>query len=101
MFGGLTFMVSGHMCCGVEDDRLMVRVGPQSYEECLRQRGAKPFDVTGKPLMGMVWVDPELVHTDADMKEWLNRALIFVRSLPAKSSTPKRRKSKKRKIHGA
>jgi TfoX/Sxy family transcriptional regulator of competence genes len=30
MFGGLTFVVSGHMCCGVQDGRIMVRVGPDA-----------------------------------------------------------------------
>jgi len=28
MFGGLSFMLSGHMCCGVVGDDLMMRVGP-------------------------------------------------------------------------
>lgn len=28
MFGGLCFMVSNHMCCGIVGDRLMARVGP-------------------------------------------------------------------------
>jgi TfoX/Sxy family transcriptional regulator of competence genes len=27
MFGGLTFMVRGHMCCGVMGEDLLVRVG--------------------------------------------------------------------------
>lgn len=34
MFGGLCFMVSGHMCCGIVDDTLMARVGPNPYEHC-------------------------------------------------------------------
>ena len=29
MFGGLCFLLHGHMCCGVERDRLVVRVGPE------------------------------------------------------------------------
>lgn len=27
MFGGIAFMVSGNMCCGVVNDMLMARVG--------------------------------------------------------------------------
>lgn len=27
MFGGLAFMLSGNMCCGVIDDTLMARAG--------------------------------------------------------------------------
>ena len=30
MFGGLTFMLRGNMCCGVEKTNLMVRVGPDA-----------------------------------------------------------------------
>jgi TfoX N-terminal domain len=29
MFGGLTFMVGGHMCCGVQGDTLVLRLGPE------------------------------------------------------------------------
>lgn len=28
MFGGVAFMVGGHMCCGVAKDDIMFRVGP-------------------------------------------------------------------------
>ena len=28
MFGGITFMLRGHMCCGIVGDTLMVRTGP-------------------------------------------------------------------------
>jgi len=38
MFGGLCFMVSNHMSCGIVKDTLMVRVGANNYDECL----AKP-----------------------------------------------------------
>ncbi len=33
MFGGVGFMVRGNMACGVHKDMLVVRVGPQRYEE--------------------------------------------------------------------
>ncbi|MCZ0952106.1 MAG: TfoX/Sxy family protein, partial [Rhodospirillaceae bacterium] len=35
MFGGLAFMLAGNMCCCVTDRGLMVRVGPEGYEEAL------------------------------------------------------------------
>ncbi|MDH4225621.1 MAG: TfoX/Sxy family protein, partial [Deltaproteobacteria bacterium] len=35
MFGGLAFMVQGHMCCGVAGEDLMARVGPEGYQEAL------------------------------------------------------------------
>jgi len=84
MFGGLTFMVSGHMCCGVADERMMVRVGPDAYERSIRRVAVKPFDVTGKPMKGMVWVEPEALRTAPQLKNWLNKGLTYVRSLPPK-----------------
>ncbi len=38
MFGGLAFMVQGHMCCGVVGDELMLRVGADGYEGVILPR---------------------------------------------------------------
>jgi len=84
MFGRLTFMVSGHMCCGVEDDEMMVRVGPDAYESSLRHSGVKPFDVTGEPMKGMVWVKTEELRSSSQLKNWIEKGLTYVRSLPPK-----------------
>lgn len=84
MFGGLTFMVSGHMCCGVEDNRMMVRVGPDAHEKTLRRSGVKPFDVTGKPMKGMIWVQPEALRSSMLLTNWAEMGLSYVRSLPPK-----------------
>ena len=56
MFGGLTFMLRGNMCCGVEKTNLMVRVGPERYDEALAQPHARLMDFTGRPMKGMVFV---------------------------------------------
>ena len=40
MFGGVAFMHSGHMCCGVVEDVLMARVGPDAYADAL----SRPLD---------------------------------------------------------
>ena len=37
MFGGLAFMVRGHMCSGTNGDELMVRVGLDDYEALLKK----------------------------------------------------------------
>ena len=33
MFGGLAFLVGGHMCVGIVGKDLMVRVGKEAFEE--------------------------------------------------------------------
>lgn len=57
-------MVGGSMACGVIKDDLVVRVGPDSYEDALGERHARPMDFTGRPMRGMVYVGPEGRRTD-------------------------------------
>ena len=84
MFGGVTFMVNGNMCCGVIKDDLMVRVGPDRHEEALALPHARPMDFTHRPMNGMVYVDPVGVVADAALVEWVQRGLEFALSLPSK-----------------
>lgn len=84
MFGGLAFMVRGHMCCGVIKDTLMVRVGPDGYETALAEPYARPMDFTGKHIKSMVYVDPEGLQPDEALKRWVQRGLAFVQSQPPK-----------------
>ena len=84
MFGGVCMMVSGHMCCGILNDTLMARVGPDQYEECLEKDHASPMDFTGRPMKGMVYVSGRGIETDDDLSMWINRCLKFVKSLAPK-----------------
>lgn len=86
MFGGLAFMVRRHMCVGVNDDRLMARVGPEAYEQCLQKKHASEMTFTGKPLKGMVYVDAAGIKSDAQLRGWIDTCLAFVASLPDKST---------------
>jgi TfoX/Sxy family transcriptional regulator of competence genes len=84
MFGGIAFMVRGNMCCGVIADRLILRVGPDGYEAALCRPHAGPMDFTGRPMKGMVYVEPAGFASDGDLKAWIARAMEFTLSLPAK-----------------
>ncbi len=84
MFGGLCFMVSDHMCCGIVKDTLMARVGPENYRECLSKKYAKEMDFTGKPMKGMVYVSPEGIEDDSELESWIRICESFVKSLPPK-----------------
>ena len=52
MFGGLTFMLRGKMCCGVLKGDLVLRVGPDRAAGALKSPHARPFDFTGRPMKG-------------------------------------------------
>ena len=84
MFGGLAFMLHGNMSVGVEKDRLMVRVGPDRYEEALARPHARPMDFTGRPMKGFVYVPIEGLHTDATLQEWVHMGVEFALTLPRK-----------------
>lgn len=84
MFGGLAFMVSGNMTVGVIQENLIVRVGLENYQAALRKLGADLFEATGKPMAGWVTVAPDGHQTSADLTHWIELALEFVKTLPAK-----------------
>lgn len=84
MFGGLAMMVAGNMAIGVIDDRLMVRVGPDTYEDALDEPHARPMDFTGRPMSGFVYVDPPGFERDEDLRRWAERGIAFALTLPPK-----------------
>ena len=84
MFGGLAFMVAGHMCCGAIDDSLLARVGPDQYAAALARPHAREMDFTGRPLRGFVYVGPAGFANARALRSWLRLCLEFVHSLPPK-----------------
>jgi len=84
MFGGLAFMVQGHMCCGVIGDEMMLRVGPELYERVLGRAHARSMDFTGRPMKGLVTVGCEGLLEDEHLAEWIGFGLACVTSLPAR-----------------
>lgn len=83
MFGGLTFMLGGHMFCGVVKNTLMLRLGPDASQRALDRPHVRPMDFTGRPMKGMVYVDSEGLRGPA-LQEWVNAAADHARSLPPK-----------------
>jgi len=77
MMGGLTFMVDGKMCVGIEKTRLMVRLDPEQYESALKRKGCVPMDFTGRPMRGFVFVEPAALRTDPQLTRWLDLALEY------------------------
>jgi TfoX/Sxy family transcriptional regulator of competence genes len=84
MFGGLAFMLGGHMACGVVKDELMVRVGPERHEEAVAQPHARMMDFTGRPMKGMVFVGADGLRTESALRGWVERGAEYVSTLPPK-----------------
>jgi TfoX/Sxy family transcriptional regulator of competence genes len=71
MFGGLGFLLNGNMLVGVWKNSMIVRVGPDGYEDALLEPNVKEFDITGKPMKGWVMVQPDGVQDDSQVKAWI------------------------------
>ena len=84
MFGGIAYMVRGHMTVGINKEDLMVRVGKEAHDDAVAQPHARPMDFTGKPMKGYVFVNPDGYQTDADLAAWVDRALAFNATMEAK-----------------
>ena len=84
MFGGIAFMHRGNMCCGIVNDVLMARVGPDAYTDALRKPRAREMDFTGKPLTGFVYVEPPGFTEHAQLRAWVELCQLFTSTLPAK-----------------
>jgi TfoX/Sxy family transcriptional regulator of competence genes len=84
MFGGIGFTLHGNMACGVIQDDLIVRVGPTNHAAALARPHARPFDMTGRPMAGWVFVGPQGCASEKDLEDWVRQGLDFARSLPAK-----------------
>jgi hypothetical protein len=68
MFGGLSFLIGGNMCCGV--------LGAEP--------ATRPFDMGRGPSAGWVVVAPDGIATDEALTVWVDRALAYATRLPPK-----------------
>ncbi len=85
MFGGVAFMVRGHMSVGVVGDALMVRLAPDDSASFLSEPHVRPMDFTGRPLKGFLYVDPPGIATAATLRRWVGRATAYAESQPVKA----------------
>ena len=93
MFGGLAFMINGHMAFGVMKDSLMLRLEPDEVTEALGEPHVRPMDFTGRPMRNMLLVGPDGLDDDA-LRGWVLRAAGHARARPPKQpKVPKQPKA--------
>jgi len=86
MFGGIAFMVKGHMAAGIVGDDLMLRIGEEGYKAALKRSHVRPMDFTGRPMRGMIYVGAAGIKTREALSTWLDKAAANARSLPPKKA---------------
>lgn len=77
MFGGLAFMVRGHLCLAIsgrKDVCLMVRVGKENHDDLLTKRDASTIVMRGRLYKGYLGLDAEGVK---ELPFWIEQSLAF------------------------
>jgi hypothetical protein len=83
MFGGTCHLINGNMLCGVYQDYLVVRLGPEGAAAAVKGPRVKSFDITGRPMKGWVMVE-EAGFQGPALERWLLLARQFAETLPPK-----------------
>jgi len=85
MFGGLAFLVGGHMAVAVSGQGgLMLRCDPDDTEALLDEPGAGPMVMRDKEMRGWLRVGADAVADDEALRAWVQRGTAYARSLPPK-----------------
>lgn len=84
MFGGLGYSLNGNLAFGIWGDALVVRCGPERYQDCLAEPGVCAFAATGRRMTGWVSVAQEQLGSEQELARWLELGRSFAASLPAK-----------------
>ncbi len=86
MFGGLAFLVRGHMAVAASHDGgILVRVDPDESEALVAETGARPMEMNGRPMAGWLRVGAEDVGDERELERWVRRGATYAGSLPPKS----------------
>ena len=91
MFGGLAFLLDGHMFVGIVGEELMVKLGAEGTAAALRREHVRPMDFTGRPAKGAVFVQPDALAGEA-LDRWVHDAAAFARTLAPKTTSDGKRR---------
>jgi len=97
MFGGLCFLINGNMACGVLNEDLIAKVDPERNDVLLKKPGARPFDFSGRPMQGILYVGPVGVKAAKDLRFWVETSLAHALTKPPKAG---RKKAAKKRARG-
>jgi len=85
MFGGLAFMVAGHMAVSASGQGgLLLRVDPAQTDALIVDPRASRFVMRGREMGGWLRIDIDAHATDDELKEWIKHGVGYARSLPPK-----------------
>ncbi|BDB42537.1 MULTISPECIES: TfoX/Sxy family protein [Mycobacterium] len=85
MFGGLAFLIGGHLAvCASGQGGLMVRVPREDTERLLERAHVSPLVMAGRHTRGWLRVTADGVRTKRQLQGWVERGADCSGSLPPK-----------------
>ena len=84
MMGSLIFMLGEHMCCGVGEDRILLRLGENGAAKACTEPHVTAMMMGEKPAKGYVHVAAAGYPDAAALAKWVGMAEAFVKTLPPK-----------------
>jgi hypothetical protein len=85
MFGGLAFLVGGHLAVSASGQGgMLLRCDPAQTETLVSEPDIGRFEMRGREMDGWLRVDDEAVRSDADLDRWVGLGVAYARSLPPK-----------------
>jgi hypothetical protein len=85
MFGGLAFLIGGHMAVAASGrGGLMVRVPPDDTAKLLERAHVEPMIMAGRETRGWLRVSDDGITTKRQLEPWVKRGADYAKSLPPK-----------------
>lgn len=86
MFGGLAFLVDGHMAVAMSGrDLMMIRADAETEDRLLERDGIEQTIMRDRPMSGWLDVDGGVTADDDALRELVTGAVALARTLPPKS----------------
>jgi TfoX/Sxy family transcriptional regulator of competence genes len=85
MFGGLAFLLNGHMSVSASrNGGLLARIDPDETEAALGRPHVARMEMGGRTMDGWITVAPEGLKTQRELAAWVERSASYVEALPPK-----------------
>ncbi|HEY3594374.1 MAG TPA: TfoX/Sxy family protein, partial [Polyangiaceae bacterium] len=98
MFGFPAGFVQGNMFMGLHQDAFVVRLGEKDRAALLSKPGAHTFEpMPGRPMKEYIVLSDALLADAGELASWVEKALLYGRSLPAKGTRKATRAKEARK----
>jgi len=97
MFGSPCGFVNGNMFCGLFERSMFLRLSEADCAEAVEQLGAVSFEpMKGRPMREYVTLPDDVLEDEAQLDDWMGRALAYAGGLPPKEKKPRKTKAKRK-----